>query len=375
MEIFYEKHGWFPEAIALFEQSAAAFDVGVEQEQQLAADQRVVLGHLLECAGHFRMRYGQLKTARVLLERGVKLLRPLDAPVALSDALLNLGVLLHLMGEYHAGQQHMQESLDLRRTLGDRWGSAACLFMLGRVTHWRGAHTESYRLLSEALAYVRAIGDPYAIASVLSSLSAAAYAQHMYAEARHHARESLAVSQPIDYHWAMAEALDTLGLVAHAQGAHAEARQRLRDSIAHFQEIGERWSLGRVLTHLGEVCFAQQAHLEARQHFRAALEMARDVRAIPVALDALVGLARLLAHAGERELPCEAVAQILSHPASTAEARWQARRLQIELSCSPRSADTPHDASEHRSFEALAEAMLAGSLSDQERDRPLGSNG
>jgi predicted ATPase/DNA-binding SARP family transcriptional activator len=375
MEVFYEKHGWFPEAIMLFEQAAVAFDEGVEQEQRLAADQRMVLGHLLECAGHFRMRDGQLKTARVLLERGVRLLRPLDAPMALSDALLNLGVLLHLMGEYHAGQQHMQESLDIRHVLGDRWGSAACLFMLGRVTHWRGAHTEAYRLLSEALAYVRAIGDPYAVASVLSSLSAAAYAQQMYAEAQHYARESLTVSRPLDYHWAMAEALDTLGMVARAQGAHAEAQQHLRDSIAHFQEIGERWSLGRVLNHLGEVCFAQQAHSEARQYFCAALQMARDVQAIPIALDALVGLARLLAHDGERELPCEVASQILNHPASTAEARRQARQLEIELSCSPQSAGAPHSASEYRSFETLIDAMLAGSLANQEHTRALAGSG
>jgi hypothetical protein len=145
----------------------------------------------------------------------------------------------------------------------------------------------------------------------------------------------------------------------------------LSESIAHFQEIGERWSLGRVLNHLGDTCLAQGAHAEARQHFQAALQMAHDTQAIPIVLDALARLADLLAHDGERELAFDAAAQIMDHPASTAEVRRRARRLQADLACLPQFVDAAHARHEHRSVEALAELVLVGNLTNQHLNRPL----
>lgn len=59
--------------------------------------------------------------------------------------------------------------------------------------------------------------------------------------------------------------------------------------------------------------------------------MALDFQAIPLALDALVGLAYLAAQAGQSEQAVELSICVSCHPASTQEAKERAEQLIAEL--------------------------------------------
>ena len=86
------------------------------------------------------------------------------------------------------------------------------------------------------------------------------------------------------------------------------------------------------LRHLGFVaCAGGKARLdEASRYFYQALELARKLQSVPVALDILVGLAILLAQTDEEQRAAELLTLVLHHPASEQETKDRATRLRAE---------------------------------------------
>jgi hypothetical protein len=82
---------------------------------------------------------------------------------------------------------------------------------------------------------------------------------------------------------------------------------------------------------LGGVFSAQGAHQEAKQCFLSALETALQIQALPWALEALAGLASLLAKEGQHERAVQCVVHVLHHPAAQGAVRETAKSLRDEL--------------------------------------------
>ena len=90
-----------------------------------------------------------------------------------------------------------EESLAIRRELGDKGGIAAALNDLGWVAWHRNDYTAARALSEESLAIWRELGDKEGIATSLNNLGLVAYFQGEYAAAHALYQESLALRRAL----------------------------------------------------------------------------------------------------------------------------------------------------------------------------------
>jgi predicted ATPase/transcriptional regulator with XRE-family HTH domain/Tfp pilus assembly protein PilF len=320
----YEIGAWLHEGQDAFRQAAEAIG-GVG----LSAERATVFGHLLAHQGWFCSRQGRYGQAQALLQRSLALLRPLDDQLALADALTCLGTLMHLMGDNAAARDLLREGLGLGRALGDDWVTVVCLGSLAMAAHSLGEHQEAERLSRECLAVARAAGNPRGVVYSIGTFSMATFAQGRYAEAQALLRESLELSSAAGDYWGIGSSFIQIGLAAYAQGAYATSRYCFEESIAMFREVGDHLNVARSLINLAETSAAMGAHDAARRAFADAWRMANDAQAVSSALDALAGLAGLLAREGAAALVQELAYYVLNHPLSARVTRGRAERLLV----------------------------------------------
>ncbi len=122
---------------------------------------------LLESAALARHR-GELAVARALAQQGLDAARTGDDPGLLPPALLQLGFVLHLSGDYAAAGPLLEECRALREASGDRLGTARVLHHLGLVAvHGTGDLDAAVELQGRALALFRELGNARHVATTL----------------------------------------------------------------------------------------------------------------------------------------------------------------------------------------------------------------
>ncbi|HMD82822.1 MAG TPA: hypothetical protein VKE92_16005, partial [Anaerolineales bacterium] len=81
---------------------------------------------------------------------------------------------------------------------------------------------------------------------------------------------------------------------------------------------------GKIALSVGELTQAQKSFTEAGK-------VASEIQALPILLDALVGLATLAAQSGQHERALQWAVHILQHPSSTQDTRNRTEGLRLEL--------------------------------------------
>ncbi len=170
-----------------------------------------------------------------------------ERSAARAKALHGAGVLATQTGDYAAARTVYEESLAIRRELGDRPGTANTLSNLGIVARWLDDLSSARELYEESLAIRRELGDKWGIATSLNLLGLLTHYQGGYPTARRLLEESLAIRRELGDRWTMANSLNNLGLVVLDQGDVAEARRLFDESMVIYREIGDRWALAFLL--------------------------------------------------------------------------------------------------------------------------------
>jgi tetratricopeptide (TPR) repeat protein len=181
------------------------------------------------------------------------------------------------------------------------------------------------------LADWRQNGSPHGLLSCLADFSSTLYALQELDEAEKVLREALTLSRTAQDPGAMGMVLNQLGLVAVARGAYAEAQPLFRESFALFHEGGNRWYRARVGNNLGRTLLALGEVDQAQAFYRVALAMALEVQAIPVALEALLGLATVAIRAEAWTAALDILLYLCQRPATDIEMQRRAEQLRAEV--------------------------------------------
>jgi predicted ATPase/Tfp pilus assembly protein PilF len=363
---FYETRSWFQEGETTFKQATTVLSGRVGEISPALpgspAPRLLILGKVLARQGGFSYRLGLYENARQLLRESLAILRPLEVPEEIAFTLNNLGDIARLLGEYDEAQQLLQESVEIGRQTGDRRRLARALNNLGIVAGSLGQSEEAKQLFQEALALFRELEDQWGITKALNNLGIIAYYLGEYEDARQLYQASLESRREIGDHYGKALALNNLGLVAHDLGEYAEAKRLHLESMAIFKEIGYLLGTALCLKDLGHVACALQEFRVAEKYFREALKTAMAIRAVPVALHALLGLATLRQAEGEKEQALSLVTLTLHHPASDKETRNRAEHLLSELASQlpPQVIATARERGKTAAFEEEVAKILVG---------------
>ncbi len=166
--------------------------------------------------------------------------------------------------------------------------------------------------------------------------------------------------------WGMGTAYRILGLAALAQGDITEAQALIRKSLDLFTDFVTGWDIVQSLVYLGEATATAGDSSEAWRIYLDALQMAMEVQVISLALDALTGLAGLQARTGQAEQALALSMCVLSHSASTQEAKDRAQqlRVQLESQLTPQQVAAVQERVQAITFDALVTELLNRSPTD-----------
>jgi len=358
---FYDIGGWRRDGIEQLEPVVQALRTGPEDEER----QRV-LGQALAQQGLLFFRQGDHDRAQSLFEESQAVLRPIADPALLVDPLIFNGIIMHLTGEIDRAQSLLDEGLASAQAAGDQWFAAYALYNQGYIASLLGRYAEAYEQMLAGLAMWRALGDPRYTALGLNFISPTAIHLGRLDETQAFLQESLTLSTQVGDRWGMGTAYRILGLAALARGDIDEARSLINKSLELFTGFVTGWDIVQSLVYLGEATTAAGDWSEAKRVYLVALQMGVEVQATSLALDALTGLAHLQARAGEAEHALELLMRVLSHSASTQEAKDRAGQLraQLETQLTPEQIKAIQARAQAKSFDTLVAEIVEASARD-----------
>lgn len=318
------------EAESLFQRTVQALRAS-NPKPETAEIHQVALNAMLAHYGYFRLRLGAAQEAYEILAPAAAFLPKSVDPSAALYALWFFGANCWVLGKFSEAKESLKNCVNLARKYGDRWFESSANLYLGIVAHDQGEYSQAWQYLSKALDVMREVGDPSMIGLALRNAGRTAQALGRLSDAEQFLRSSLELSRETDHHLGTGQALDSLGQLTYAQGRHDEAQAFFLEAADQFREMGDRMSLCRVLCHQGFNSLALHNSSEAQIAFQDALKTAQEGGIIPVALNALAGLASLEAQQKASQGTLELVLYILQHASSSQETKDRATRLRAEL--------------------------------------------
>jgi predicted ATPase/DNA-binding SARP family transcriptional activator len=194
-------------------------------------------------------------------ERLTHLLSRPDAARRTSErakALYAAGYLAWCQSDYAAAQACMQESLAIRRELGERQGVAETLGSLGAMALFLKEHVMARALLEESRALWQALEVPLGLAETLARLGELERALGNTAAARALQEESLAIRREAGARWDIGYCLWSLGNIACDERDFAKARKLHLEALRTVREVGDKSNLPYLLEPLAAVAAAEE---------------------------------------------------------------------------------------------------------------------
>jgi predicted ATPase/transcriptional regulator with XRE-family HTH domain len=322
--------GWYFEISGLYREGIEQLELLV-QALKGAGQKGRVLGLALIHQGLLYFRKGEFEQAQKLYEEGIAILQPTNDQSLLADALDFLGTILHLNGEYECAKSSLEKGLFFAQKSNQRWFEAWAIYNIGHVNGLLGHYSEGYEQMIAGIAMWREIGDPQAIALGLNFIVPTLYKLGHFEEAKAFMHESIALCEQSKNHWGMGTAYRYLGLATMAEGDFIKSQEYLLKSLEIFGKFAIGWDIARSLAYLGDVALLGGNFTEARKYFRDALRSAIEAKALPIAMDALLGMGKLLAQAGKTEEALLLCGFVLAHPASEEVTKSRADQLRINV--------------------------------------------
>jgi predicted ATPase/class 3 adenylate cyclase len=241
--VLEEEHGNLRAALTF------SMDEAEESLDPEEAEKGLRLGAALQL---FWLIRGHLQEGRQLLPALLSLPGSYGRTKARAEALNGAGLLAMNQLDYAAAWELYEESLAIRRELGDKQGVAGSLNNLGIVARGRGDYALARSLYEEALSINRELSNRVWEAYNLANLGIVAQALGDYPAATALQEESLGIKRELGDRRAIALSLYSLGHLAYEQKDYSAARALLRDSLEVCREVGDLVCMAACFRVLGE---------------------------------------------------------------------------------------------------------------------------
>ncbi|MBI3097936.1 MAG: tetratricopeptide repeat protein [Planctomycetes bacterium] len=270
-----------------------------------AVRNRLALG--LNSMGNVHYVRGEYGEARRRYEESLAIRRELGDRHGIAGSLNSMGNVHYARGEYGEARSRYEESLAIQREIGDRHGIAGSLNNIGAVHQARGEHAEAMKANKESLAINRDIGHRSGIATNLDQIGAVHQSLGEHTAAMRTQEESLAIKREIGDRSGIAGSLGNIGILRFDRGEYAEAMKAHEESLALVREIGDRHGISVILNNIGAVHQARGEYAGAMKAHKESLMVAREIGARAMEARALMGLGEAEAALGE---PAEGLAHM-----------------------------------------------------------------
>jgi tetratricopeptide (TPR) repeat protein len=152
------------------------------------------------------------------------------------NSLNNLGNVALNQGDYGAAKGHFEQSLAIRREIGDRWGEGNSLSNLGRVVWNQGNYGTAKEYFEQSLAIRREIGDRLEEGNSLNDLGSAALALANLPLAETYYQQALTIHQELNQPRHLAEDWAGLAQLKLAKGDQKSAGRYGQQILDYLKE-------------------------------------------------------------------------------------------------------------------------------------------
>jgi predicted ATPase len=218
---------------------------------------------------------GHAREGRARLEALVRLPSAPTHKSARAKALLAIGLLASTQNEPDEARPPLEESLALRRELGDRFGIAETLINLGNLAG-PAEPRAAMALYEEALSLWRAIGHRPGIAGTLNNVGLIAESLGEYDTARASWAESGCIWRELGCAEGIVQSLQREADLLILQGNSIQARASYEDSLRLARQSGLTSAIGGILVSLASLALCENERGNARSFLDESLRICRD---------------------------------------------------------------------------------------------------
>jgi predicted ATPase/class 3 adenylate cyclase len=172
-------------------------------------------------------------------------------------AMLVLGDLDVMQGDYPQGEEELEAGLALFREAGDRRAEAQALNILGFIASERNDLERAERLLEESLALGRKAGTPIEIHNALNALANVAFYRNDHARASVLQEEGLGMARAAGDVRGISIHTNNLGLRALARNDFERAEALLQEARELFWKLGDLLNTSVADLNLGNLALAR----------------------------------------------------------------------------------------------------------------------
>jgi len=289
---FWRRRGYIREGRTWLEELLALCD-DTSDATMLAARLRALNG-----AAWLASLQPDFAQAARLFEESMALRRALGETEDEASLLDNAARAWRSAGEYQRATPLMEEALAQHRARGNRGsisvgGLGYSLYELGLVRREQGDFAGATALFEECVEFHRALEDREGVSIGLLGLSDVARDQGNIFQIRKFSEESLVIMRELGVQWAMGFALNNLALAAYLEGDLTQAFALASESVSLYRAQTADTKLAEVLVTLGSVLRAQAELATAQETLTEALQLAFVVGprlTVVTALEALAGV-------------------------------------------------------------------------------------
>jgi tetratricopeptide (TPR) repeat protein len=166
-------------------------------------------------------------------------------------SLNNLGAIYKNLGQYQKAIDFYQQSLAIKKQIGDRDGEATSLNNLGLVYDYLGQYQKAIDFYQQSVAIAKQIGESSIEARSLNNLGAAYDRLGQYQKAIDFYRQALEMQEKIGDRQGEAKSLNNLGIVYTNLRQYQRAINLHQQSLAIDKQIGDRQGEATSLNNLG----------------------------------------------------------------------------------------------------------------------------
>jgi tetratricopeptide (TPR) repeat protein len=240
----------------------------------LAADSKYV--DALLASGRVAIRRGDYQGSIEPLTQALTLSVTLDNREAKGKVLQALGIAYRSLNKLEDALKMYQESIEIKRAIGDKRGIAASLSEIAQVHNLQGHPEEAVASYKESIAIRQAIGDRRGLGIALISLGAAYLDSGRYAESLDSFKESLQIQRDLGDEERQARCLSNIGNVYYAQAQYDDARTYLERALELREKSKVAGSIALTLTSLGDVSVKLGDYTRAETQYLRAMDLWRS---------------------------------------------------------------------------------------------------
>jgi DNA-binding CsgD family transcriptional regulator len=233
----------------------------------------------LRAAASLALSQSDVRVARALLEESLALRRRIGDPGGYLGPLSGLGYAAMRQGDDRTAQACFEEALAIQRQLGDRIGIAESLNSLANLSHGRGDLDGARALYEQSAAVNRETG--YRLDVVEHNLGVVAQEQGDLHAARRYFESSVAARRAPGDTPGLALSLAKLGEIMAEQGDLAAAHRLLAESVVLQRDRGDRPGLAFALERVAIVA-ARHGLAERALRLAGASSALRDQLGMPL---------------------------------------------------------------------------------------------